>query len=323
GAFWKKLAPALADVRNLYISPDGVFTKINCATLYDPATRQYLIDRMSVMEVSNLRDLVEKRDSHTLPPHALLVGFPDYRLDATRKASDIPRSSRDASLFGAVLQDGLNELPGTQKEVVAVHGVLQSSQWNVETLLRKEALEEKIKSSQNITLLHIATHGFFLAPKNEHEKEVYTHNLRDVENNSMLRSGLLLGGAEKNLIAMLSDQSNPAGDDGILSAYEVMNLNLDAAELVVLSACETGKGDVKNGEGVYGLQRAFMLAGAHHVLMSLWKVDDAATQELMAAFYGEWLSGKEKMRAFHDAQVSMKQKFSHPYYWGAFVMMGR
>jgi CHAT domain-containing protein len=193
----------------------------------------------------------------------------------------------------------------------------------VETLLRKEALEEKIKSSQNITLLHIATHGFFLAPKNEHEKEVYTHNLRDVENNSMLRSGLLLGGAEKNLIAMLSDQSNPAGDDGILSAYEVMNLNLDAAELVVLSACETGKGDVKNGEGVYGLQRAFMLAGAHHVLMSLWKVDDAATQELMAAFYGEWLSGKEKMTAFHDAQVSMKQKFSHPYYWGAFVMMGR
>jgi CHAT domain-containing protein/tetratricopeptide (TPR) repeat protein len=323
GAFWKKLEPALADVRNLYISPDGVFTKINCATLYDPATRQYVIDRMSVMEVSNLRDLTEKIAGRTLPPHALLVGFPDYRLGALGKASDIPRSSRDASLFGAVLQDGLAELPGTQKEVVAVQGVLQSNQWNVETLLRKEALEEKIKASQNLTLLHIATHGFFLAPKNEHAKEVYTHNLRDVESNSMLRSGLLLGGAEKNLIAMLSERANPAGDDGILTAYEVMNLNLDGVDLVVLSACETGKGDVKNGEGVYGLQRAFMLAGARHVLMSLWKVDDAATQQLMVAFYREWLGGKEKMAAFHDAQVSLKQKFSHPYYWGGFVMMGR
>jgi CHAT domain-containing protein len=256
-------------------------------------------------------------------PHALLVGFPDYRMGATKKIGDFPRSVRDATLFSSILQDGLAELPGTEKEVVDVQRALEASQWNVETLLRAKALEEKVKAGHNLTLLHIATHGFFLAPRDEHAKQVYSNDLRDVENSSMLRSGLLLGGAEKNLIAMLSGQAKSPGDDGILTAYEVMNLNLDAVDLVVLSACETGKGDVKNGEGVYGLQRAFMLAGARHVVMSLWKVDDAATQQLMAEFYGQWLSGKDKISAFHDAEINMKQKFAHPYYWGAFTMMGR
>lgn len=112
-------------------------------------------------------------------------------------------------------------------------------------------------------------------------------------------------------------------DDGILTAYEVMNMNLDSTELVVLSACETGLGQITDGEGVYGLQRAFHLAGAEYVMMSLWKVEDLATQKLMQLFYIYWLNGLSKYDALKEAQKSlrMNQNYNHPFYWGAFILI--
>lgn len=323
--FWKKLEPELRGVHTLYLSPDGVYTKINCVTLYDPAAGQYLVDRHKVMLVSNLHDLVARSQRQDTPGrHAMLVGFPDYRMNSPKGLGDFESSSREqGSVFGRVFSHSFAALPGTEKEVAGVREVLQSQNWQVETHLGADALEGTVKDVRDVTLLHIATHGFFVAPKDEHAQQVFSNDLHDMGDNVMLRSGLVLAGAEKNLVEMMSGQPASEAEDGILTAYEVMNLNLDGADLVVLSACETGTGDVKNGEGVYGLQRAFLLAGARHVVMSLWKVDDTATQALMAAFYAKWLSGKEKLAAFRDAQLEMKAKFSHPGYWGAFIMMGK
>jgi CHAT domain-containing protein len=213
----------------------------------------------------------------------------------------------------------LSELPGTKVEVEKISEILNPAGMQVNKFLSNQALESKIKSLESPKVLHIATHGFFLSDTDLREEEDFTSTTERAFTNPLLRSGILLAGANKTF--------NEGGnynlpEDGVLTAYEAMLLNLSNTDLVILSACETGLGEERNGEGVFGLQRAFSMAGSKNMLMSLWKVSDAGTQELMTLFYKHWITDKNTASAFQKAQLEMMKKNPNPYIWAAFVCVG-
>jgi CHAT domain-containing protein len=226
----------------------------------------------------------------------------------------------------------INLLPGTKTEVENIQKTAQIQNIKTQMYLRQDATEENINQLQNPDFLHIATHGFFLAnlPEADEGERGFTGiETKKYIQNPLLRCGLLFAGAENSLTPnekpnnTNNSSGNLGAEDGILTADEAMNLYLDKTDLVVLSACETGLGEISNGEGVYGLQRAFQQAGAKTVLMSLWTVSDEATQEIMSLFYQNLFTKKQDKRtAFRNAQKTLKTKYPQPYFWGAFVMVG-
>lgn len=320
--FWAPIRAAVGNSRKIYFSPDGVYNTINPNTLYDPDTKHYVLDDTELVLVSNTADVLRPSIS-SASKKAVLIGFPDYNKagsSAVKQLSEFTVLKKD-SAQRFMNGNTVTELPGTRVEVNAIETLLRPKM-DVLKFMAGEASEERVKAMDAPRLLHIATHGFFLddiSASDEDQRGVTGVSNAALAKNPLLRSGLLLAGAGKTISE--GRQSNQT-EDGVLTAFEALNLNLNQTEMVVLSACETGLGQVQTGEGVYGLQRAFRAAGAQSVLMSLWKVDDQATQQLMTGFYGEWLTTGKKQTAFRKAQLALRQKFSHPYYWGAFVMMG-
>ncbi len=185
-------------------------------------------------------------------------------------------------------------------------------------LIEQNASEENIKSTTHPAILHVATHGFFLPDVDLKKNMIMGVQVSQAKDNALLRSGLLFNGAAS---VFTNEPILDASNNGILYAYEAMNLDLQGTDLVVLSACETGLGEIMNGEGVYGLSRSFQVAGANKILMSLWKVDDKPTKELMVLFYKNWLRLKNIEQAFIEAERSIKAKYKDPYFWGAFVLL--
>jgi CHAT domain-containing protein len=208
-------------------------------------------------------------------------------------------------------------LPGTQAEVDTISYIAAKKGVTTKKYLSRQANETNLKNINSPDILHIATHGFF--KKNVEKKAEDEYNL--FADNPLNRSGLLLANCEEYL------QGKPLpsydAEDGILTANECLNLDLNKTKLVVLSACETGLGEIKNGEGVYGLQRALREAGAKCLIMSLWKVNDQTTQEFMCLLYENmFMRNQSKKDAFNNAQQMLRKKYPEPYYWGAFVMIG-
>ena len=211
----------------------------------------------------------------------------------------------------------VSNLPGTRIEIALIDSLAKAKSLNSISFLGSSASEENIKKIESPNILHIATHGFFLSDNTPNE------DMYSMQSNPLMRSGILLSGSAEFFRGdHISFNNSPDTEDGILTAYEAMNMNLAGVDLVILSACETGLGEVKNGEGVYGLQRAIEIAGARSVLMSLWKVNDEVTKELMVLFYQNIFSGIDKFEAFNLAQKKIKEEHNNPYYWGAFILSG-
>lgn len=295
--YWSKIEKELTGKKLIYISPDGAYNQMNLNTLRRPE-EDYVINRYDLVIIGNSKDLLTLKIKG--PPatkkSAFLLGFPDYGTP------------------------DISALPGTKVEIDGVSKILKASGYQINQVMAKDATEKNIKALKSPTLVHIATHGYFLQDAGEAEGSVFGVNAESASRNPLLRSGLILAGAGKSFTGGGSDITS--NDNGVLTAYEAMNLDLEGTNLVILSACETGLGDIKSGEGVYGLQRAFQVAGADALIMSLWKVDDAATQMLMTNFYTNWIKLGNKQKAFKQAQIQLMTKYKDPYYWGAFVMMG-
>ncbi len=286
--YWSKIAASLSGIKKVYLSPDGIYNNINLLSVYNPATKKYIIDEIDIHTLTNTKDLITAKPVTSASKKIVLMGDPDFG-----------GHSGNASFRSGQLK----RLPGSGEEVKKISSVVGRNNWAGNLYTGAESSEELVKSVRDVKVLHIATHGFFEQDPEKKEDKV--------TENPLLKSGLFLSSTAKG-----------AAEDGKLTAYEAMNLSLDNTELVVLSACETGLGVVKNGEGVYGIQRAFRVAGARSIVISLWKVDDIATQKLMVIFYEEWLKSGNKRAAFTTAQNKLRSEYPEPLYWGAFIIVG-
>ncbi len=299
--YWAAIDKELGSAERVFLSVDGIYNQINLSTL-QRVDGTYVIESTDIFLIGNSKDLIEASNRQatgkTTGKTAWMLGFPN---------------------FGS--EGSIDPLPGTKAEIESLRPILERSGYDQLVFIEDDAREENLKRVSNPDILHLATHGFFIQNLDLSQEQIFGIDVQKVHQEPLLRSGLLLAGAESALTG--EPGMDLAGEDnGILTAFEAVTLSLDNTDIVVLSACETGLGDVKNGEGVYGLQRAFIVAGAQSVVMSLWKVSDQATQELMTDFYDIWLRTGNKAEAFKQAQLNLKRKHPEPYYWGAFVLVG-
>jgi tetratricopeptide (TPR) repeat protein len=342
---FKPLEMALAGVTRMYLCPDGVLNQIPLGIIPTP-DGQLLMEKYDLRLLSSTKDIL-RATPQPAEATALLVGDPVFDLSEEQQRAAmqkvtlpqkqlpvlIPASSPDALSSDLTKRDrssnfGLPRLPGTGLEVRAIAQLLQAHQWKTTVYTNDLALKRVVEQAQSPRVVHLATHGFFLPDQqiNADGTDLDKTQPSGFED-PMLRSGLYFAGASRTL----AGKPTAGGlDNGVLTAMEAGSLNLRGTELVVLSACNTGQGDVRTGEGVFGLRRALQEAGAQAVLMSLWSVPDQETQDLMKRFYAKWLAGMEIHEALKEAQLETREqvKLSHkgadlPYYWGAFVLVGR
>lgn len=340
---WQPLENAQLDgVKTIYFSPAGLLHRLNIGAI--PITdEQTIADRYNLVELGSTRQLVLPSETILNNQNAQLFGgihyefenlaFQEGRADNSDKFG-LKRGQVNTENIDSTLRGGSwNYLKWTDREVTALTPILNANSFQTNTLKGYEASESAFKtmgtSGPSPKVVHIATHGFFfpdltsqslnqipeLAAGNEDSPPVFK-----ISENPMIRSGLIMAGA--NYAWESGKPMRPAMEDGILTAYEISQMNLSNTELVVLSACETGLGEIQGNEGVYGLQRAFKIAGAKYLIMSLWQVPDFQTQELMTTFYNKWLTDNMAIPdAFRAAQKEMKEKYQNPFFWAGFVLV--
>ena len=313
---WKPVEEYLKGVENIYLSPSGLLNKISFPAIAT-GKNVFLCDNYRMMLIGSTGSIAQGKD---------LIG----------------EKSLSAMIFGGIQyssqstgSDVWNYLEGTKAEGDAIAGILKKSQIEVKYLSGVNATETFFKQNAGKNnILHLATHGFFFDDPNkvriEEKKEEIefgditfrgtsrAYGVTSFVNNEnpLMRSGLVLAGANDVWVSTEKDES----DDGVLTAQEVTQIDMRKNDLVVLSACETGLGDIRGSEGVYGLQRALKMAGVKNIIMSLWQIPDRETVEFMNLFYNKLLVTRDIRDAFYESQKEMRTKYD-PYFWGAMVLM--
>ena len=336
---WQPLEPYLKGVNKIYFSPSGLLHRINqnAVAIND---QTLLSDKYDLVQLGSTRQLVTDENVKEAKIHtACIYGGINFEMDSTALLTSIHKmdsnsialrselsfSYTDSTLRGATW----NYLKGSEDEANEINKIIQKT--GIKSILFKgnEATEAGFKklgdyNTESPQVIHVSTHGYFFPdPKVSHQATILSLQQEPVfkmSEHPMLRSGLIMAGA--NHAWKTGKPITPEAEDGILTAYEISQLNLRNTELVVLSACETGLGDIHGNEGVYGLQRAFKIAGAKNLIMSLWQVPDKQTSELMTAFYKYWLIKKKSIReSLKLAQNDLRKKGLESFYWAGFVLV--
>ncbi|HZI16651.1 MAG TPA: CHAT domain-containing protein, partial [Myxococcus sp.] len=336
---FQPLLPLLGDTRRLFLSPDGQLALVPFAALHDG--HQFLVDTFDLTYVPSGRSLLPRPEEAAPPEAVVVLADPDFNaarlptLPASQaEAPGLATRSLPGERFLSTLRAHLTArgweptpLPGTRQEAEAIQRLLPQAR----LFLGAEATRQRLLQLPAPGILHVATHGFFLedAPPSSDSRAVAHFGplggdaLAFNPPDPLLRSGLVLAGAGTPAPSGVSPAAPPPPDNALETALELTGLDLWGTQLVVLSACDTGRGDVKPGQGVYGLRRAFLVAGAETVVMSLWKVNDETTRSLMEAYYRHLLAGKGKATALREAMLELRRTWPHPHHWAPFIAMGR
>lgn len=333
---WKLVEDKLQDADLVFIAPDGELNLVSFAGLTDRVGK-YLIESYPIQYLSSGRDLISLREKIKLGRGLFALGDPDFDASASARLSSagVPAETRG---YGASFETLRNvrsgcedlskikvlPLPGSRQEIEKV-----TLAWKERTkdscwvLLGANASEENFKrNAPGKKVVHVATHGYYAQCQREASQRTYGMSETFVGENPLLLSGLFLAGANLH-----GEGAESLGvEDGILTAEEVTGMDLEGTKWVVLSACESGLGEVKSGEGVYGLRRAFQMAGARTVISALWPVSDKTTSEMMSYLYdyreNNLVLAIQSLAKKNLEGLRKKHQPDHPYLWAAFIALG-
>lgn len=326
---WEPLSPFFTGAKIIYFAPAGHINKMAIEHLYNGEKRFDSV--YNVIRLTSTRELCGKKSPRKYSSAVLYGGLKYDEDDETMIAESRKvrgTISSQPSIFrgfdNSATRKGWEYLPGTLEEVSQISSIISKNKIACEVYTSGKGNEESFKalSGNECGILHIATHGFYMTESQAERTDFFASNPFATHNTEkglspLQRSGLLLAGGNK----AWKGEAVPEGvEDGVLTAAEISSLDLNRCDVVVLSACETGLGEITD-EGVFGLQRAFKNAGVNTIIMSLWEVDDQATSLMMQTFYRNLVKGKSKRESFTDAQNEVRKKYSDPRYWAAFIML--
>jgi tetratricopeptide (TPR) repeat protein/CHAT domain-containing protein len=347
---WKDIDTLLNGVNTIYYSPAGELNNVAFSALCynnrqsSSTCNTYLLDKYSLHQLTTTRYLADGtlKKSKPLKTEIALFGGINYDVIPKSANSVDTNQSNESYVFeinlekqkqisgtrNATYSMGMPYLEGTRVEVGTIGSMMNKNKWTVETRTDTVASEHDLKKllqEHNPGVLHIATHGFAFAEEVKKEKrEMMVGNESNyrVSEDPMVRCGLMLGGSNISWTGQIQKMVHETGEDGILTAAEVANMDLRGTKLAVLSACETGLGQIESTEGTFGLKRGFKLAGVEQIIVSLWSVPDKETMEMMNLFYSDLAITGDPVISFEKSQKAMRDRYpTQPTKWAGFVLV--